>query len=113
MEGREKTLWLAGAGALLLSLIVVIALLAGSGGDDDSLRSFDGQLTVVDDDRLRLVLDEAVDGRNEIDFVVRPEDRQALDIPHLQLHSAQSLGTRIYYERDGEQYIAREADDVP
>ena len=113
MEGREKTLWLAGAGALLLSLILVVALVAGGGSDDDSLRSFDGNLEVVEEDRLRLVLNETVDGENEITFIVRPEDRAALDIPHLELHAAQGLGTRIYYERDGEDYIAREAADLP
>jgi hypothetical protein len=114
MEGREKALWLAGAGVALLSLVVVVVLAAGSGGgDDESLRSFDGVLTVVEDDRLRLLLDEPADGRNEIELVVRPEDRAALDIQHLELHAAQALGTRIFYERDGEEYIAREALDLP
>lgn len=106
-------LWLAGAGALLLSLIVVVVVVAGSGGGDDSLRSFDGELTVVEDDRLTLLLDQPANGRNEIEFVVRPEDRAALDIPHLRLHAAQNLGTRVYYERDGEEYVAREAADLP
>lgn len=113
MESREKTLWLAGAGVALLSLIVVIVLVAGSGGDAESLRSFDGVLTVVEDDRLTLVLDRPANGLDEIDFVVRPEDRATLDIQHLRLHASDRLPTRIYYERDGDEYIAREAADVP
>jgi hypothetical protein len=112
MEGREKALWLGGAGVGLLSLIVIIVLVAGSGGGD-SLRSFDGELTVVEEDRLTLLLDRPANGRSQIEFVVRPEDRAALDIPHLELHAAQGLGTRIYYERDREEYVARKADDLP
>ena len=112
MEGRERTLWLVGAGIALLSLIVAIVLAGGSGDGDGSVRSFDGVLVEVEDDRLLFYLDKPLDGRNQIELVVRPEDRPALDISHLEQHVVDRYPTRIYYERDGSQYVAREYKDL-
>ena len=113
---REKMIWLGGAVALLIS-VVVLGIVVGGGGSEENAPSgsatADGVLVGVADDRLTLRLTRPVDGQSEIEFEVRPENREGLDLEHLQLHASDGLPTRIYYEREGERYVARGAEDLP
>jgi hypothetical protein len=52
-------------------------------------------------------------GRSEVEFVVRPEDRSRLNLPHLRVHPSDELPTGIYYVRDGDRYVVRSAADLP
>lgn len=111
---RQKMVAL-GVALLLLGSVIGAVLAFGSSGDGGSgeLQAADGVLVAVQPDRLRLRLSEPLDGKSEIDFVVRPDDQAALDIAHLQIHSADGLPTRVLYERDGDTYVARSAQDLP
>lgn len=112
---RQKAISLAVALLLLASVVLGIVVFGGGDGSDDAgaLASADGVLTLVQPDRLRMQLQEPLDGQSTIDFVVRPEDRAQLDIAHLQVHASDGLPTRIFYERDEGRYAARSAVDLP
>ena len=114
---RQKALSLAIALLLLGSVVVAIVLSSGGnadgGGDIADLPTADGVLVLVQPDRLRMRLQQPLDGQREVDFFVRPEDRPELDVAHLQLHASDGLPTRIFYERDDDRYVARSAVDLP
>jgi hypothetical protein len=99
---------------LALGALVALALLSsgggsGSGGDVESV---DGVLTSVDRDRLVIEATEPVEGKSELELVIRPEDAPQLNLPHLETHAAQRLGTRVYYERSGDRFFAVGAEDA-
>jgi len=111
----EKAISLGVALVLLASVVAAIVIFGGANQGDDrgGSAAADGVLVRVEPGRLRLRLARPVEGQREIDFVVRPQDQAALDITHLQLHASDGLPTRIYYERVGDQYVARRAEDLP
>jgi hypothetical protein len=112
-----------------LELLGLVALVAVSGlaallllgGDRAAVRAPDvttlpyaeGRLTEVADDRLVLRTFRPVDGRRELTFTVRDEDAAFVDVAHLRLHAKQGLATRIWFERSGDTYVAREDADAP
>jgi hypothetical protein len=114
-SSREKTIWLGAALLLLTSVVVAIFVFGGASEGDGpgEVASAEGVLVQVEEERLRLRLARPLDGRSEIDFAVEPRDRATLNIAHLQLHASDGLPTRIYYERDGDRYVARGAQDLP
>ena len=110
----------------LLGLVALIAvsglaavLLLGSGGaavkppDVTALPYADGVLTRVEDDRLVLRAFRPVDGRREVVFSVREEDSPFVDVAHLRVHARRGLATRLWFERSGGAYHAREDADAP
>ena len=114
---RQKALSLAVALLLLASVVVAVAVSSGGdgdgGGDIADLPTADGVLVLVQPDRLRMRLQEPIDGQLEVDFHVRPEDQADLNVAHLQIHAADGLPTRIFYEEDDGRYVARSAVDLP
>jgi hypothetical protein len=111
-SARERGVWLGIALVLLASLVIGIVVLAGN-GEDGGAEFADGVLVDATGDRLRIDLVQPIDGRDQLDLVVRPADRAELDIPHLQEHVRARLPTRVHYEREGGEYVARRADDLP
>ena len=99
----------------MLSVAVPAVLLRDRGGGQDgsSLPHTDGILFEVRSDRLLLTPYRPLDGQNLIEFEVRPEHADALDIPHLQSHASSRLPSPVFYERDGERYVARFVEDLP
>ncbi|HSI79268.1 MAG TPA: hypothetical protein VK919_01330, partial [Solirubrobacterales bacterium] len=84
--------------------------------DDGSseLAYLDGVVVVSKEDSLVLRLREPVEGHPEqINMTIPPESAADVDIEHLDYHQVQGDVFRIYFERDGEEYIARRAEDVP
>jgi hypothetical protein len=73
----------------------------------------DGSLKVVEERELVLRPFRPVDGRREVRFEVRDADANRFDMAHLRAHSAIGVPTRIYYERDGDRYVARWKTDAP
>lgn len=129
--GRRR---LAAAGAILDLLVVVgivvvgiVVLFSGSAeetagpppevqsaaeqGGDSSVKTVDGTLTVVEQDRL--VLQPFEPGSDEMEFVIDSPDAGNFDIAHMQSHSSVALPTRIYYERDGDRLLAKYKEDAP
>jgi hypothetical protein len=109
----------AGAAATTLLLGIVVWLFGTAPpelarpANVESLPSVDGTLLVVEPDRLVLDAFAPIDGRREIEFVVREQDRSHFDIAHLRSHSSIALPTRLYYERDGDTYVAVYKEDAP
>jgi hypothetical protein len=105
--------------ALALAALVTLgglAIVLGGGSDSSggqSLESVEGILTEVESDRLVLEADEPLDGQSEVEFVVRIEDAAALDLRHLEVHAADRLPTRVYYEKSGGELYAVRAEDAP
>ena len=110
----------------LLGLVALIAvsglaavLLLGSGRaevkppDLTTLPYADGVLTQVEDDRLVLRAFRPVDGRREVVLRVRARDSAFVDVEHLRVHARQGLATRLWFERSGGEYFAREDADAP
>ncbi len=112
MTTRQKLIWLVAAAVLMVGLTVVIALSGGgdSGGEGNS---FEGLLVEVEPDHLSLRLNEPADGEEVIDFTVRPADRARLSLQHLQVHVRDELPVVVLYERDGDEYVARDVLDAP
>jgi hypothetical protein len=112
-SSREKAVWF--GALLLLFALFVIGVVAFGGKDDEpeEVRSADGVLTRVEADRLHVRRNRELGGRSEVGFVVRPEDRSRLNLPHLRVHASDELPTRIYYVRDGDRYVVRSAVDLP
>jgi hypothetical protein len=82
---------------------------APESSDATALPSADGILVRVTQRRiaLRTIEGDAV-------FFVAAADRPALGIEHMQSHmGVPSIGFRIYYERRGEKYFARAAEEIP
>jgi hypothetical protein len=108
--------------AALLSLLAAVGLIAlfGGGSDEpdkpagvDQLAFVDGTLAVVEQERLVMKPFEPVDGKAEIELVVRPQDAGNFDIAHLQSHSSVAIPTRIYYRREGDTFYAIYKEDAP
>jgi len=97
------------AATLVLGLLVALALATGGSdsGEGNGERAFaDGLLTVVEADRLVMNAYREVDGRRQVEFVVRPGDPISAELPHLREHSATGFPTRVFYERqDGRLYV--------
>jgi hypothetical protein len=125
MATAERTTWrtrlgaaLAGAG-IVWALTVVVWLFAPGSAEPskpqgvEALASIDGTLVVVEEERLVLRTFEALDGRREVEFVVRSADRRNFDLAHLRSHSSIALPARIYYEREAGRYFAVYKEDAP
>ncbi len=111
---------LATGGALLTVFLGVALWLFGSTPPEierpagiESLPSIDGTLLIVDSDRLVLDAFTTLDGEDELEFVIRPEDAGHFDLAHLRSHSSIALPTRLYYERDGDTLYAVYKEDAP
>jgi hypothetical protein len=100
-------------GGLLAALLVVVAivLLAGGGGGSDppATGQVRGILISVTDQELVLQPDSGGDRQT---YKIRPQDRQRLDLFHLQQHSADRLPSILYYERSGDTKYATRVDDA-
>ena len=108
---RTKLIALA-ATVVLLAGAVIVAVAAG-GGEDDSLQYADGVVVHSEEDRLVLRPQEPLDGQEQVEMTILPEDAASVDIEHLQYHQVQGDLFRIWYElRDGT-YHARLAEDIP
>lgn len=111
-------------GALaVISLVVLAVLFSGSSESTKPPPAFvtdttaapqvqrvDGTLTEVSEQRLVL---RPFSGEAEMEFVILPEDLPNFDIAHMLSHSSVALPTRIYYERDGDQLVAKYKEDAP
>ena len=116
VSGRQKLTSLGVAGVLLASLVVGIVVFADSDTSDTSqgFEVADGTVVDADEDSVRFRPSDAIDGKTEIELTVPPDDRgEKLDPEHLLYHASTGGAMRIYYERDGDAYIAREAYDLP
>jgi hypothetical protein len=111
MTTRQKLIWLVGAAVLMIGLTLAVAL--SSGGDGSDGDSFEGVLVAVEPDHLSLRLDEPADGKEVIDFIVRPADRARLGLSHLRVHLRDSLPVVVLSERVGDDYVARDVLDAP
>lgn len=78
-----------------------------------SLPAVDGTLVVVDLPRLVLKTFRPIEGKTEIEFTVREEDRENFDVAHLRSHSSIGLPTRIYYVRENGRFFAVYKEDAP
>jgi hypothetical protein len=117
ITGRwARNLALVGAAALCS---VVLYLFVGPSSAPDpppdlkTLQHVDGTLTVVEQRRLVMRPFVPLNGKREIEFVIRPRDDRYFDIAHIQSHSSVALPTRIYFEQDGGRYYARFKEDAP
>lgn len=110
----------------LLGLVALIAvsglagvLLLGTGRpevklpDVTALPYAEGVLTQIEDDRVVLRVFRPVDGRREVTFRVREQDSGFVDVAHLRDHARRRLATRLWFERSGGEYFAREDADAP
>jgi hypothetical protein len=111
---------LATGGALLTLFLGITLWLFGSTPPEierpagiESLPSIDGTLLVVESDRLVLDAFTQLDGDDELEFTIRPEDASHFDLAHLRSHSSIALPTRLYYERDGDTLYAVYKEDAP
>jgi hypothetical protein len=111
---RQKVVSLCVAGVLLASLVAGIVVFADGGGDSAGVEVADGTVVDADQDSLLFRPSQPIDGESEIELLVRDEDRgEKLDPEHLLYHASTGGAMRIYYEREGEDYFAREAYDLP
>jgi hypothetical protein len=111
--GREPLL----VALVLLVILVGAALLIGSseegGGPTDATGSVDGMVIAAEQGRVVFRPSRPFEGRRQLAFEVRPQDAASVDVQHLKLHSAQGLGTRLYYERDDDRLFAVGQEDLP
>lgn len=114
-ERRWRALLPAAAALALLAVVLVLGLALGGGGDDDTkgLGYLDGLVVTAAPDRIVLRPTRPVEGQTEVELRVRPRDVAAVDVEHLQVHAADQTPARIFYERRGGEYIARDATDAP
>lgn len=116
---RDTPRWrglLPAAGALaVLAAVLVLGLTLGGGGDDDAggLGYLDGIVVSADPTLIVLRPFRPVEGQTEVEMRVRPRDVAALDVEHLRAHAADGTPARIFYERRGGDYVARDATDAP
>ncbi len=104
-------------GLLVLSVGILVAVTAGGGGDGGGAvaapvaarEQADGVLTRVEEDELVLQPYTSAPPQR---FVVRPEDRVALDLPHLRLHVRDGTPVRLFFEREGGAMLARGYQDL-
>jgi len=102
--------------ALVGSLAAAVVLFAGAAGEGDGggLRAAEGVVTEVGDSRLTMRLYNPIDGREQLDLAIEPEGAsEKLDLEHLTFHAASGNPMRIWFERRGDDYVARDAIDLP
>lgn len=103
-----------GAALIVLVAAVLGAVVFASGDDSGELEYLDGVVVASEKDRLVLRLPEPVEGHEEqIEMTIPPESAADVDIEHLDYHQVQGDVFRIFFEREGDRYIARRAEDVP
>jgi hypothetical protein len=108
---RRDLLRVVGLIAALLAIVGVVLLAGGGGGASErSTGQEEGILVQVTD--TTLVLQPPGEGQ-PVTFAIRPEDRQRLDLFHLQTHAADQLPSIVYYEQEGRQRYATRVDDAP
>ncbi|HEX2086290.1 MAG TPA: hypothetical protein VHF89_11455, partial [Solirubrobacteraceae bacterium] len=101
---RRDLLRLVGLIAALLAIVAVVLLASGGGGAErPSSGQVTGILTSVTPERLVL---RPSDGGEAQTFAIRPQDRQNLDLIHLQQHAADALPSIVHYEREGDERFA-------
>ena len=103
--------------AVLLVLLGGTAVLLGAGDDGSGGPKNAGQLDGIVASAQQGVIvfspTQPFEGKRQVTFEVRPRDAAAVDVQHLQEHSAQGLLTRLYYERDGDKLYAVGQEDLP
>lgn len=135
LTSRRRGAYLAAALALLLTLVVPVALLSGGSGESGdgatatptgasgaassgkvSGPSFEGRIVVAEPTRLVINTAEPIDGQGQFELVVRSQDAAGVDVPHLRVHAAGGLPSRIFYEQEGKTRYAvgqQDADTAP
>lgn len=73
----------------------------------------DGTLTIVEPTHLQMATFEPLDGKTIVDFTILPRDQGGFDLAHIRTHSSLPIPTRIFYERDGDTYLAVLKSDAP
>ncbi len=103
-------------GLLVLSVGVLVATTAGGEGGPEAggvrtpaMEQASGVLTRVADDALVL---QPYAERPPLRFVVRPQDRAALDLGHLRQHVGDGTPVRLFFEREGAALLARGYQDL-
>ena len=94
----------------LLAVVGVVLLAGGGGSGEPATGQVRGVLTEVSETELVL---QPEGGGSAQRFVVRPQDRQRLDLFHLEQHAADKLPSIVHYERDGDTRYATRVDDAP
>jgi hypothetical protein len=77
------------------------------------LPTMDGTLVVVEPPRLVMRPFEPLDGKEEIEFTIREQDKKNFDVAHLRSHSSVGLPTRIFYLEEGGKLYAVYKTDAP
>ena len=110
----------AGLTALAIGSVSLIVWLFGPSPEEPkapvnvaSLPAVDGTLVVVDLPRLVLKSFRPLDGKTELEFTVREQDRENFDVAHLRSHSSIGLPTRIYYLQENGKLYAVFKEDAP
>jgi len=113
--GASRTKLAAVGGALVILVVAVLgAVVLASGDDSGELEYLDGVIVASEEDRLVLRLPEPVEGHEgQIEMTIPPESAADVDIEHLDYHQVQGDVFRIFFERDGDSYVARRAEDIP
>ena len=78
-----------------------------------SLPAIDGTLVEVELPRLVMKSFRPIDGKTELEFIVREQDRENFDVAHLRSHSSIGLPTRIYYLQEEGKLYAVFKEDAP
>ena len=108
---RRDLLRLGGLLAALLAIVALVLVLGGGGsGSERSTGRLQGVLTTVEQTKLVL---QPQDGGAPTEFTIRPEDRQRLDLFHLEQHAADSLPSIVHFEKVGDKRYATRVDDAP
>lgn len=112
---RRRATTLLIAAVLVASLVVGVVVFAGAGegSDAEGLERADGTVDAIEPDRVVLRVSEPIDGADQLELAIRPGDRDALDVEHLSYHAAIGDPVSIYYERDGDGYVARRSAELP
>jgi hypothetical protein len=116
---RKRLLIAAVAGVAIVLVAGVIWLFSSEGEAPKApvnvadLPRVDGTLNVVEPDRLVMTPFTPLDGKTSIEFTVPEKYRGSFDLAHLRSHSSVGLPTRIFYLKEGEQYIAVYKADAP
>ena len=108
------------AGVVMVLLLAGLFWLFRPGGEDAKapvdvfkLPKIDGTLVVVEPPRLVMRPFQPVDGKDEIEFTIREQDKKNFDVAHLRSHSSIGLPTRIYYLEEGGKRFAVYKTDAP
>ena len=107
------------AGLMVLLLVATGAVLFATKGESSSSpeRASADQLQVdgivMEATSDRLVLRPTTPNSGDMAFEIRPVDRKAFDVFHLQQHAADGLATRVTYVKDGDAMYALSAIDAP